>query len=144
MPDDSESEESEGSGGILESLSAQWESFLSWSDEKGLPLRGYSDALEERGIPPAPFFVALFLLILSGIGLLIISLATPQTATLSVFVRDVGSGEPIQSASVYLEPLEGTGEQFMGTTNSDGIATLSGVPYGKFKEIGRASCRERV
>lgn len=117
--------------GVGESLTEKWESFLSWSDDKGLPLRQYSDALEEKGIPPAPLFAALAILIVAVAGFAAFSAIQPATATVTVSVSDF-SGLPIQSANVYIEGV-GTDAKNSGQTGANGQVTFDSVAFGNYK-----------
>ncbi len=104
-----------------------WESFLEWSDGKGLPFRGFNDAFEERGIPFLPAALALILLSATAIYFSP-SLFGPGTATLTVKAL---SNEGIALEGVEVGVETAGGERFSGVTDSRGRASFEGVPAGK-------------
>ncbi|NYZ75413.1 carboxypeptidase regulatory-like domain-containing protein [Candidatus Micrarchaeota archaeon] len=109
----------------------KWEGFLEWCDEKGIPLRGVCDALEERGIPALPLFVAIILAIVfaalwfSVVGPMLI----PTSTTLRLRVVDE-AGSPLSGAVVALR-LAGVGPIGQNTTDENGYVYFSNVPAGE-------------
>ncbi len=88
---------------LYEKLEDGFYSLLDTLEGMGVPVYRVHDFLDERGIPPFPFFLALLLLLLSGI--LFVSLPS-STADLAVYVY-TDTGDPIQGASVYLYDTSG-------------------------------------
>lgn len=76
-----------------------------------------------------------------AIFVLVLAIAAPVLAdgasNLKVTVLKEDGGKPIRNASVILHPVGKDGKQSHGgkqlKTNSDGIATLDGVPFGKLR-----------
>ncbi|MFA5246255.1 MAG: carboxypeptidase-like regulatory domain-containing protein, partial [Candidatus Micrarchaeia archaeon] len=115
---------------FLEGLSSKWQEFLDWSDEKGLPIRGTSDALEEKGIPPAPFFLGLLIVVLCGIGFLVFTNLPAQTATVTITVTG-SDGLAVDNANVQLSSSIEANSKF-NSTNERGLARFYNVPLGKY------------
>ncbi len=120
--------------GLAEILSEKWEALLEWSDEKGLPLRGISESLEEKGIPAMPFFVFLLLLIIGGalyfaLGQTTIGLFEPRDADVVLMLRD-STGKPIANADITLHSEEQSNQK--QTTNSEGQAKFERLLIGGF------------
>jgi len=116
---------------FLEGLTARWQEFLEWSDEKGLPLRGASDALEQNGIPPAPFFLGLLIVAVCAIGYIAYSNLGPATGTITINVRDL-TGVEIAGADVSITNLADRAVSFQNLSDSDGVAVFAHVPLGAY------------
>jgi len=115
---------------FLEGLTARWQEFLDWSDEKGLPLRGASDSLEQNGIPPAPFFLGLFIILIAAIGYIAYSNMAPSTGTITISVRDL-AGVEVSGASVVITDLA-THAQFENLSDFQGVALFAHVPLAAY------------
>jgi len=74
---------------------------LDWLDAHNVPAYRVHDWLEDRGIPPFPAFLGVFLLLVSGILIASVSAST-ETYTATILVQDK-SGNPIPDARVVLE-----------------------------------------
>ena len=109
----------------------KWEGFLEWCDEKGIPLRGFCDALEERGIPALPLFVAVVLAIVFAVLWFTVvgSIIVPTSTTLKLRVVDE-AGSPLAGAVVALR-LAGVGPVGQNVTDENGYAYFSSVPVGE-------------
>ncbi len=116
---------------FLEGLTARWQEFLGWCDEKGLPLRGVSDSLEQNGIPPAPFFLGLLILVICAIGFVAFSNMGPATGTITISVLD-SSSVPIPGADVMITNVADRTKSFTGTSDSKGAAVFTNVPLAKY------------
>ncbi|MFH1257371.1 MAG: hypothetical protein V1658_00375, partial [Candidatus Micrarchaeota archaeon] len=128
--------------GIAESLQEKWESFLQWSDEKGMPFRGISDSLEEKGIPAMPFFIFLILAIALGALYLMapggqISILKPKETTILLTLKD-SLGRPVPGAKVAFI-AEASDTSHDGTTNSLGQITFENLRIGSSYSVAAQS-----
>lgn len=117
--------------GLAENFQEKWESFLQWSDEKGMPFRGISDSLEEKGIPAMPFFMFLVFLLIAGVLYSLFStqavgLISPSTTAITLTLSD-SSGKPVPNAEVSLVSRSNDGATLNGKTDKDGTASFSDV-----------------
>ncbi|MEK6843317.1 MAG: Ig-like domain-containing protein, partial [Candidatus Micrarchaeota archaeon] len=117
--------------GLAENFQEKWESFLQWSDEKGMPFRGISDSLEEKGIPAMPFFMFLIFLIIAGLLYSLFSqqaigLISPSTTAITLTLTD-SSGNPVPNADVSLVSKSSDGATLSGSTDKSGVASFSDV-----------------
>ncbi len=110
-------------------LGESWESFLEWSDEKGLPFRGFNDALEEHGVPALPVLLVLVLLLVAGVAFVALpGLFGPSTTKLVIkAVSD--EGVSLEGVEVGVKSVDG--QRFSAVTDSRGRATFEGVPIGE-------------
>ncbi|MFH0971530.1 MAG: hypothetical protein V1835_03095 [Candidatus Micrarchaeota archaeon] len=121
--------------GIAESLQEKWESLLEWSDEKGLPLRGISDSLEEKGIPAMPFFLVLLLLLVGGTLYLTlgggqVSIFAPKETSILLTLKD-SAGRPLANTEVMLTPESNdVPSPEKATTDEDGKVTFEKIKIG--------------
>ncbi|MEW5955747.1 MAG: carboxypeptidase-like regulatory domain-containing protein, partial [Candidatus Micrarchaeota archaeon] len=122
-----------GLEGFYAGVQEKWEGFLEWCDEKGIPLRGVCDSLEERGIPALPLFVAVILAIVFAalwfavVGPVLLPALTSTTLRLQV-VDEAGS--PISGAVVALR-VSGVGQVAQNVSDEDGYVYFSNVPAGE-------------
>jgi len=119
----------EAGEGFFDKISDSWNSFLDWSDEKGLPLKNFSLWLEEKGIPSLPAF----LILLVAIGALayffiLAPLQAPRTSSVVITTLSADNA-PIPGVSVT---LKGAGFDKSTITTADGEALFSEVPIGTF------------
>ena len=102
---------------------------LDWLDDHGVPAYAAHDWLEDHGIPPVPTILATILLLLGGTAFLLFGTAPTYTAMITV--TDGQTGQPIAGAQVAL--LSGNAIIATGTTDSSGVAVLSGIKQGNYR-----------
>ncbi|MBI5177189.1 Ig-like domain-containing protein [Candidatus Micrarchaeota archaeon] len=111
-------------------LQENWEDFLDWATERGVPLRDAADWLEGKGVPSLPFFALLLLLILAGAYFMAApALLAPKVGDLKVTLTAT-DGTPLQGATVKVTSTAGSSSfaQKTGQTDAQGVVTFSGLP----------------
>lgn len=110
-------------------IQEQWEAFLEWAAERGLPLKNLADWLEERGIPALPALALLAIAFVAVAGYFLFVTVAPAQATLHVTVRSV-DGQPIPGATVFLASPDNLFPRKSGVTSGAGIASFTELPAG--------------
>ena len=109
----------------------KWETFLEFCDEKGIPLRGVCDALEERGIPALPLFAAIILaIVFAALWFTVVGpVLIPTNTTLRLRVLDE-AGSPLSGAVVALR-TGAAGQIAQNVSDENGYVYFSNVPAGE-------------
>ncbi|NYZ77862.1 hypothetical protein H0N96_00470, partial [Candidatus Micrarchaeota archaeon] len=120
-------------------LRETWDSFLAWSDEKGLPISRFAYWLEDRGIPSLPAFFLLIAVIIGLLAFLVfpsLGAGAVPTGAVTVRVSDVSS-LPAENVSITVSADDG---KFFVTqeTSSNGIASFKKVPSGAITITARS------
>ena len=116
-------------GGVFDSIIYKWDSLLNWLDEKGLPLKGLADSLEDKGIPSLPVFLLAAVIIVFAIAQVIPMALAPGPGSLTITVTSA-DGSPLAGASVAVDSADSEYSK-SEKTGLQGTAAFEGVPAGK-------------
>ncbi len=118
------------------SLTDSWQAFLDACTDKGLPLRDWAYALEDKGIPSLPVFAIVFLLLIGVIAMTLgsgLSLGglTQQKGKLSIAISDL-AGEPVSADAVV--SISNTAAKYKADkTMTGGYVLFSDLPPGEYE-----------
>ena len=116
--------------GAFAAVEGRWEAFLDFCEEKGLGVRGVTDALEEKGVPSLPVFLLFVVMVLAAAFLVAGPLLFgPRTGEIKIILKD-GQDGPIQNALVTVSSTAGTPSfpALSDYTDSSGTVVFRSIP----------------